>query len=112
MPKGKSLTTDKCLLEGAAKGLRKNATGEYIQWSAKSRDGQEMKVYIENGCTEGLKPAEVREKFPQFKKYNYQTFNSAFASLKKTYNNQIRDRGVTRCETTDGLLFKCFSQMN
>ena len=88
----------KCLLSGAAKGLKKNETGEIIQWSVKSRDGDELRVYIESGCTTGLKPAEIREKFPQFKKYQYATFNSAYASVRKSYNNQVRSRGVKKCK--------------
>ena len=88
----------KCLLSGAAKGLKKNDQGELIQWSVKSRDGDELRVYIESGCTTGLKPAEIREKFPQFKKYQYSTFNSAYGSVRKSYNNQVRSRAVKKCK--------------
>lgn len=69
-----------------------------MNWSVKCRDGDELRVYIENGCTKGLKPAEIREKFPQFKKYQYSTFNSAYASARKSYNNQVRGRGVKKCK--------------
>ena len=49
----------KCLLSGAAKSLKKNEQGKIIQWSVKSRDGDQLKVYIESGCTTGLMPAEI-----------------------------------------------------
>ena len=42
--------------------MKKDENRLYIQWNVKSRDGKELKVYIEIGCTAGLKPAEIREK--------------------------------------------------
>ena len=44
--------TNSILLLGAGKGLKKNEKGEFINWTAKSRDGFDLKVYVENGCCE------------------------------------------------------------
>ena len=36
-----------------------------------SRDGRELKIYIENDCVSGMTAKFVREKYPQFNKYAY-----------------------------------------
>ena len=73
--------------------MKKDENRLYIQWNVKSRDGKELKVYIEIGCTAGLKPAKIREKIPQFKTYTYSAFNLQYISAQKSYNNQIWNRG-------------------
>ena len=92
------------LLFGAAKNLKKNDKGLYIQWSVKSPDGDDLKIYIENGCIANLKPKEIREKYPQFKKYSYATFNSALSGIRKSHNNQIRNRAVNSCKLFRNIL--------
>ena len=87
----------KCLSEGHGKGLKKNDKGEFIQWTAQSRDGHDLKIYVENGCTDGYTPKDVREKFPQFKKYTYSAFNGALTNVRKSFNNSVRNRGVKNC---------------
>ena len=98
MPPRKTIDPTACLKLGAANNLKKNESGEYIQWSVKSQDGDDLRVYKEYGCATGLKPAEIREKFPQFKKYTYATFNSALTSIRRSYNIQVCNRGCTNCK--------------
>ena len=99
MPKPSQADLRKFLQEGAAKGAKKNQKGEYTQWNASSQDGKELKIYMETGCCDNLSPAQLRMKFPQFNKYFYSTFNSAFHNAKKALNKQLEDRGVGMCKT-------------
>ena len=77
---------------------KKNEKGEITTWDTNNQDGRELKIYIENGCCEGLTAKPVREKYPQFKKYCYSTFNSAFTNARKTFNHQVRKRAKGLCE--------------
>ena len=51
---------------------------EKLKFSTNTRDGKELKLYIEGGACDGLKPMEVLKKFPQFQRYenkkNHPTF--------------------------------------
>ena len=75
-----------------------NEKDEITKWNCINQDGRELKIYVENGCTDGLTAKPVREKYPQFKKYSYTTFNSAYSNAKKTFNTQIRNRAKGLCE--------------
>lgn len=90
--------TNSILLQGAGKGLKKNEKGEFINWTAKSRDGFDLKVYVENNCCENLTAANIRIKYPQILKYAYTTFNGALGSTRKSFNKTVRERGVKGCE--------------
>ena len=55
--------------------------GRIRQWSATSQDGNDLKTYIEHGCDEGLGMEMLKEKFPQFKKYNPSTSALQFRTV-------------------------------
>ena len=68
-----------------------NGKGEITKWNCGNQDGRELKIYVENGCTDGLTAKPLREKYPQFKKYAYNTFNSALGNARKAFNTQVRN---------------------
>ena len=92
---------DSFLKKGADKDAKKNDRGEIISWKANSQDGRELKAYFEAGACKGLTPMQSRLKFSQFDKYKYSTYSSAFNNTKRAINNQIKDRGVKKCELID-----------
>ena len=66
---------------------------EKLKFSTNSRDGKELKLYIEGGACDGLKPLEVLQKFPQFQRYDTKTFRQALSrcrsSFKKKSKNEV-----------------------
>ena len=76
---------------GAASPLT-NDKGEITKWDSKGRDGRELGIYMEHGCCDGLTAKYVREKFPQFQKYQYSCFNGALGGLRRRFNGLVRDR--------------------
>ena len=80
-------------------GLNRNEKGEIIQWRSESRDGFELKVYIENGCCDGLKTAGIRKKFPQFTAYAYKTFNGAVQNARNRHNESIWARSYDKSKS-------------
>ena len=105
MPERKT-PSDSFLQKGADKHAKRNDIGEIISWKADSRDGRELKAYFEAGCCDGLTPMQSRIKFPQFNKYKYSTYSSAFHNTKRAINNQIKSRGVKKCELIDFLFIQ------
>ena len=75
-----------------------NETGEITKWNCGNQDGRELKIYVENGCCDGLTAKPVREKYPQFNKYAYATFSSALNNARKAFNTQVRNRAKGLCE--------------
>ena len=73
-------------------------TDRKSKFSANNRDGKEMKLYIEGGACEGLKPMEVLQKFPQFQKYEVNSFRQAYNRLKTAFKKRIKERSNTSCE--------------
>ena len=72
--------------------------GRIRQWSSTCQDGHDLKTYIEHGCDEGLGMELLKEKFPQFKKYNPSTFSSAVQNARKSINAQVRNRKQVACK--------------
>lgn len=85
-----------------------DSSGKIKQWSATCRDGQELKIYIEYGCCDKLSPKVVVKKFPQFLKYSYSTFNSAFQNIKKSLNKQVDNRKQVACKYCLLFIASCF----
>ena len=75
-----------------------NAEGKISEWKSNCEDGRELKVYVENGCCDNMTAKTVMLKFPQFGKYNYSHFNSAFQNCKKTINTSISNRKEVNCK--------------
>ena len=72
--------------------------GRIRQWSANCQDGIDLKTYIEYGCDEGLSMTLLKEKYPQFKKYNPSTFSSAVQNCRKSINAQVANRKSVACK--------------
>ena len=66
----------------------------------KSRDGREMKIYVENGCAEGLVPRAFVEKFPQFRKYDTKKIADSVRRVKSAHLKTVSERGQLKdkCE--------------
>ena len=54
--------------------------------------GSYVSLYIEHGCCDGLTAKYVRDKFPQFKKYQYACFNGALGGMRRRFNGAVRNR--------------------
>ena len=83
---------------GSNSAKKVNEKGEITSWDTNNQDGRELKIYVENGCCDGLTAKPIREKYPQFVKYSYSTFNSALANARKAFNHQVRNRAQGLCE--------------
>ena len=94
MPVWKTTSDDSFLQKGVAHDAKRNTKGGIISWKADSQDGKELKAYFEAGACKGLIPMQSQLKFPQFNKYSYSSYSSAFNNAKKAFNNQIKHRGV------------------
>ena len=91
-------TTRKKLPYSGPKDPEFDGHGRIRKWSSTCRDGLDLKTYIEYGCADGLTLAMLREKFPQFQKYNPSTFSSAVQNCKKGMNAQVHNRRQVACE--------------
>ena len=76
-----------------------DAQGRIRQWSSTCKDRRDLKIYVEHDCTDNLPPSLLREKFPQFKKYNPSTFSSALQNCRKTMNAQNMNRRQVNCNS-------------
>jgi hypothetical protein len=77
---------------------KKNDKGLIMNWSCKSRDGRELKYYVDGGCCDDLEPKNVRLKFPQFLLYMPGTFSSALSNARKSRNDTVRNRSKKNCK--------------
>ena len=73
--------------------IQKNEKGQLMSLLAASKDGIDLKNYVENGAIDAsMTPAQVKEKFPQFKCYDYNCLSGSLRRVKKSLNKQIKDR--------------------
>ena len=72
--------------------MPRKSTTKQEKFVMKSRDGREMKVYVENGCTEGLAPRQLIEKYPQFKRYDSKQIADAFRRTKSALLKTVSER--------------------
>ncbi len=52
-------------------GQPRHQCGELLGWDSSNKDGRDSKESIKSMLFDGLKPKQVCEKNPQFKKYTY-----------------------------------------
>lgn len=64
----------------------------------RSDDGREMRLYVEGGAADGLKPLEFIDKFPQFKKYDTTSVRQALNRARAGFKKKIKDRSNDDCE--------------
>lgn len=67
--------------------------GKLSSWKGQTSDAEDLKMFVESGRLEGLTPKQIMEKYPQFNKYAYGTFNSALSNARKAFNNMVGLRG-------------------
>lgn len=65
---------------------------------ADSKDFADMKLYIEGGAADGLKPLEFMSKYPQFDKYDKQSLRQNISRLRKAYKKKVQERGTRTCK--------------
>lgn len=63
-----------------------------------SKDFADMKLYIEGGAADGLKPLEFMAKYPQFDKYDRQSLRQCISRLRKAFKKKVEERGTRTCE--------------
>lgn len=78
---------------------------EKLKFSTNSRDGKELKLYIEGGACDGLKPLEVLQKFPQFQRYENKTWRQALSRCRSSFKKKIKERSNTSCEFAITIIF-------
>ena len=64
---------------------------EKIKFSTNTRDGKELKLYIEGGACDGLKPLEVLQKFPQFQKYDSHIVRQALSRCRSAFKKKSKN---------------------
>ena len=78
----------------AVQFVRKNEDGEILTWDRHSADAATLRVIVENGLVNGMKPSKVRENFKVFEKYAGATFRSALQNARKTYEKSVYNRAA------------------
>ena len=63
-----------------------------------SQDFSDMKLYIEGGAADGLKPADFIKKYPQFAKYDRQSLRQSISRLRKAFKKKVEERGTRTCK--------------
>ena len=68
-------------------------SGKVSSWKGHTSDAEDLKIFVETGRLEDLTPKQIMEKYPQFNKYAYSTFNSALSNARRSFNNTVSQRG-------------------
>jgi hypothetical protein len=69
-----------------------NEKGELISWDSKSKDGQLLKVLLEQGYIKKETGSQVQQEYPQFAKYALKTLNSALNNCRKALEKEVDAR--------------------
>ena len=71
----------------------RNATSQNnINFTNHPKDGHELKIYIENGCCDGLKYEEIVEKYPQFLKFRRGYIVQSLRRFREKFREKISSR--------------------
>ena len=74
------------------KPVKTNEKGEIISWNSNSKDGQLLKLLLEQGHIKKEAAMQVQQDYPNFKKYALKTLNSALASNRKALEKAMDER--------------------
>ena len=66
--------------------------------TSNTKDFADTKLYIEGSAADGLKPAEFMAKYPQFDKYNFESFCQSISCLQKAYKKKVKECSTCTCE--------------
>ena len=84
----------KAVNDAADPDVRRNDKGEIISWSSTNDNGRLLRMLVENG---NIKPgmtagAARRDKYPMFKDYSYNCFQSALNNVRKSLGTEVEAR--------------------
>ena len=73
--------------------MKWNKKSQMVSLPASSPDGKDLKAYIDSGAiSPEMKPLEIRNKFPQFENYEYNTFAGSLRHARNLQAKQVKDR--------------------
>jgi len=74
-----------------AKEVKRNAKGKICSWDGTSSDAEFLKILVQNGCLEGMTPAQIQKekKYAAFDEYANSTFASALNNMKKALGKEM-----------------------
>ena len=72
----------KAVNDAADPDVRRNDKGEIISWSSTNDNGRLLRMLVENGNIKpGMTAGAARDKYPMFKDYSYNCFQSALNNV-------------------------------
>jgi len=74
-----------------AKEVKRNAKGKICSWDGTSSDAEHLKILVQNGCLEGMTPAQIQKekKHAAFDEHADATFASALNNMKKALGKEV-----------------------
>jgi hypothetical protein len=88
--------TPKSAIKKGGKSMTPNyqfdQAGKITNWSSLWPEAIELESLLVSGHLDGLKPAEVRQKYPVFDKFAYRPISSALANLRGKMLKEAKDR--------------------
>lgn len=74
------------------KPVRTDEKGKVISWNSNSKDGQLLKLLMEQGHIKKETASQVMKDYPQFEKYALRTLSSALSSNRKALEKEVDAR--------------------
>jgi hypothetical protein len=89
-------TTPKSAMKKGGKSMvptyQYDQAGKITNWSSLWPEAIELESLLVDGQLDGLKPAEVRQKYPVFEKFAYRPISSALANVRAKMLKEAKDR--------------------
>jgi hypothetical protein len=83
----------KAVNDAASPTPRRNEKGEITSWNSASDNGRLLKMLVESGHIKpGMTAGAAREKYPMFKDYSYNCFQSALTNVRKSLGTEVEAR--------------------
>jgi hypothetical protein len=74
------------------KPVRTDEKGKVISWNSNSKDGQLLRLLMEQGHIKKETASQVMKDYPQFEKYALRTLSSALSSNRKALEKEVDAR--------------------
>jgi len=87
---------------------RNSTPQNHINFTNHPKDGHEFKIYIENGCCDGLKYEEIVEKYPQFQKFR----RGYIVQTLRRFRDKFREKVQFRMKIGDSKLRLIFPYLS
>ena len=65
-----------------------------------SRDGRELKIYVETSCCEGVKGKDFAVKYSQFQVYDHQIISTTVARIKAQVRKAKKENGDKKMDVS------------